>query len=96
MLTATCGNCGKAKSPDEYASTYCRSCTTTKNEAEQGFAAENPNANPSDILYAGRQALMQVAHHAHRNFTDPRGFSASRGMIPVPPQSGDRGDPTPK
>lgn len=96
MLTATCGNCGQPKDPAHYASTFCPSCTTRKNEAEQHFAAENPEANESEILYAGRQALMQVAHHAHRNFTDPRGFSATRGMIPLPPQGGDRGELPPK
>lgn len=92
MLTATCGNCGRPKDPANYADTYCPSCSTTKKEAEQHFAAEHEGASESDILYAGRQALMQVAHHAHRNFVDPRGFSASRGMIPVPPQT-DRGTP---
>jgi hypothetical protein len=82
MLTATCGNCGNPKDPANYRDTFCPACTTTKNEAEQGFAAEHAGALESDILYAGRQALMSVAHHARRNFTDPRGFSAAHGLIP--------------
>jgi hypothetical protein len=90
VLTATCQNCGAAKDAANYADPTCPSCTARRNEAQQHFRAEHPDAPESDVLYAGRQALMQVAHHANRNFTDPRGFSAGRGMIPTPPQS-DRG-----
>lgn len=93
MLTATCGNCGQPKSPNEYADPYCSTCTTSKREAEQHFAAEHPKAAESDIIYAGRRALQERAHHAHRNFVDPRDFSRRSGMIPVPPQRGDRGGP---
>ena len=93
MLTATCLNCGSPKEPANYADTHCPGCTTRQREAEQHFAAENPGATEGAIIYAGRQALMQVAHHAHRNFVDPRGFSAAHGMIPVPPRGGDRGGP---
>lgn len=93
-MTSTCSNCGATKDPAHYADNYCPTCTARMNEAAQHFAAENPNASQSDILYAGRQALLQRAHHAHRNFVDPRGFAAGRGMIPIPPQT-DRGSPTP-
>lgn len=92
MLTATCRNCGQPKDAANYADNYCPACTSRKNEAEQHVRAEHPNASISDVLYAGRQALLQRAHTAHRNFVDPRGFSASRGMIPIPPQT-DRGNP---
>jgi hypothetical protein len=85
MLTASCRVCGKMKDPSEYAMTECRDCKTVGDEAAQGFAAENPNAAESDILYARRQALNQRAHTAHKNFTDPRAFSAARGMLPIPP-----------
>ena len=91
MLTAYCRNCGGPKEPSEYAANTCGTCTTTRLEAEQAFAAEHKDAPESDILYAGRQALLNRAHHANRNFTDPRGFSASRGMLPTPPNAGDRG-----
>lgn len=60
---------------DEIANTNCRACQTSFNEAAQHFAAENPNAAQSDILYAGRQAMLSRAHTAHRNFVDPRTFS---------------------
>jgi hypothetical protein len=60
---------------DEIANTNCNACTTLQNEAMQGFAAEHPDASQSDILYAGRMALMSRGHTAHRNYTDPRGFS---------------------
>lgn len=91
MLTAYCQNCGAPKEPSEYSANTCGSCKTTRLEAEQAYAAEHKDASESDILYAGRQALLQKAHHAHKNFQDPRGFSASRGMIPIPPVRGDRG-----
>ena len=96
MLTATCRVCGSPKEPADYAASECPACRTLRREAEQHFAAENPNAGESDILYAGRAALNQRAHHAHRNFVDPRSFGATRGMIPVPPQGGDRGSPPPQ
>lgn len=92
MLTATCGNCGLAKDPRNYADNYCPECTRLRNEAEQHFAAENPQAAQSDVLYHGRQALLQRAHHANRNYTDPRAFAGKSGMIPTPPQT-DRGNP---
>ena len=93
MLTASCQNCGAPKNPANYADNYCPSCTTTRSEAEQGFAAEHPEATESDILYVGRQALASVAHHAHRNFVDPRSFRGiGFGLIPVPPED-KRGTP---
>lgn len=87
MMTSNCHTCGFPKEPANYADPYCPACTTLKREGEQHHAAENPNATESEILYAGRCALRQRAHHAHRNFVDPRGFGATRGMIPIPPQS---------
>lgn len=93
MLTATCQNCGAAKDPKDYANPNCATCTSTASEAAQHYAAEHPGCAQSDALYAGRKALLQRAHHAHRNFVDPRAFGATRGMIPIPPQGGDRGGP---
>lgn len=87
MLTSHCRICGAPKEPADYASNECRGCSTLRTEAEQHFAAEHPGAGESDILYAGRQALNQRAHHAHRNFVDPRQHSAVSGMIPTPPQT---------
>ena len=92
MLTATCGNCGSPKEPAHYASIYCPRCTSIQHEAEQYCAAENPKASESDILYAGRSALRQVAHTAHRNFVDPRQFNSATGMILTPPEN-KRGTP---
>lgn len=88
MLTSTCRICSGPKT--DYAANECENCTTIRSETRQYMRAEFPNASESDILYAERQALNQRAHHAHRNFVDPRGFSAARGLIPVPPQT-DRG-----
>lgn len=98
-LSSYCQNCGGPKSMGEYGDPRCGSCEQIRTEAMQHFAAENTEKikkgelSESDILYAGRQALLQRAHHANRNYTDPRQFSAARGMIPTPPQSGDRGTP---
>jgi hypothetical protein len=91
MRNTYCSNCSGPKNGLDY-NPHCPDCTTIKREAEQHFAAENPGASESDILYAGRQALTQRAHHAHRNFVDPRAFSAQSGMIPTPPDS-NRGTP---
>lgn len=91
MLSSYCHNCGAAKEPIDYSAPYCPACQSARSEAMQHFRAENPKATDSDVLHAGRAALGERAHHAHRNFVDPRGFSASRGMIPTPPQAGDRG-----
>jgi uncharacterized Zn finger protein (UPF0148 family) len=95
MMSSTCGNCGRPKEPANYSDNYCPSCTTRKHEAEQHFAAEHPKATLGDILNAGRTALRQVAHSAHRNFVDPRAHAATLGMIPIPPQGGlNRGNPS--
>lgn len=86
MLTATCGNCGAAKDPANYADNHCPACTSVSREAQQGYAAEHPDATVGDILYAGRVALSHRAHHAHRNYADPRSNSMP-GMVPIPPQT---------
>lgn len=85
--------CDACHGPKENLQDYlCNKCNTTKTEAMQHFAAENPGATQSDILYAGRMALNSVRHHANRNFVDPRDFSRQSGMFPhsgshaAPPQ----------
>jgi hypothetical protein len=93
MLTSHCRNCGQAKNPSEYSLPQCSTCTTLNNEAQQHFAAENPEATPDQLLYVGRMAMQQRAIHPGSNYTDPRTFGGSRGMIPIRPQSGDRGGP---
>lgn len=109
MLTASCQNCGNSKDPAHYASTVCPTCTAAENESgehavketNEAIAAETDpvrkahmEASASNYIASKRkEALMSRAHHAHRNFVDPRDFSAVRGMTPLPPQSGDRGGP---
>ena len=93
MLTVSCRICGNAKPPSEYSKDLCNECGRLRSQAENHYASEHPNAAQSDILYAGRQALNQRAHHAHRNFIDPRDFSTGHGMIPIPPPS-NRGSTT--
>jgi len=94
MLTSHCGNCGGPKEPADYANPTCGPCRTLRTEAEQGFAAEHPGASQGDILYAGRMAMQARAIHPGANYMDPRKFSGTNGMIPVPPQA-DRGNPNP-
>lgn len=93
MLTSHCRICGQSKNPSEYALNQCGACTTLKNETEQHYAAENPEATADQLAYVGRMAMQQRAIHPGSNYTDPRTFGGSRGMIPVPPQRGDRGLP---
>jgi hypothetical protein len=95
-LTSSCANCGQAKATANYADPYCPRCTQADNEAQQGFAAENPTASLSDILYVGRMARQQFAIRPGSNYINPRDFSASRraggGVDNRLP--GDRGNPT--
>lgn len=86
MLTATCRTCGAAKEPSDYSTPDCTACKTLRTAAEKQFAEANPDATGSEILYVGRTALNQRAHHANKNFVDPRSFAAVRGVIPIPPQ----------
>ena len=92
MLTATCFTCGAPKDQAHYADTNCPDCELARASAMKDFTEKNPDASNSDVLYAGRQALMQRSHSARRSFISPGAFSATRGMIPVPPQT-DRGNP---
>ena len=91
-FTATCRVCGANKNPEDYSANECAACRTMKIGAETAFREANPEASESDVLYAGRVALNGRAHHAHRNFVDPRQHASVRGMIPIPPQI-DRGNP---
>jgi hypothetical protein len=94
MLTSTCRVCGNSKS--DFVATECANCQTIRTETRQYMKAEFPNASESDILYAERQALNQRAHHAHRNYIDPRDHSRMRSpFTPVPPQ-GRANDTPPK
>lgn len=70
MLTSHCKNCGAAKS--DYQALYCDPCTDTMQKGQAAHKEANPEATQSEILYAGRAALMTTAHNAHKNFVDPR------------------------
>lgn len=84
-MTSHCQNCGAPKEPANFRDNYCPSCTQLDVEAQQHFAAENPNATQSDILYAGRQARLARAMRPGNNYMDPRNFSASRRGLPTRP-----------
>lgn len=87
MMTLNCRICNNPK--EDVRANECNGCKTVRVEAEQHHAAENPKASEGEILYAGRAALNQRAHHAHRNFVDPRDFTVGRGSVPEPPQRAD-------
>lgn len=106
MLRSYCFRCG---GPQENPSALlCNACTAAGNEAHENVmqsGREQIEAETDlqkkqwmqDVLeqaaaQARKDAVTQRAHHANRNFVDPRSFS-SQGMIPKPPQSGDRGGP---
>ena len=66
-MTASCSNCGGAKSHGEFANIYCTDCFSAIAGAEAKATVEN-----TDLAAARREALAARAHTAHRNFTDPR------------------------
>lgn len=100
MLRSYCFNCGgPQENPRAHT---CDTCATGGNEAaenvmqsgrEQVEAETDPKKKAwmqrvlEDAAQNARKgALAQRAHHAHRNFVDPRAHAATRGMIPTPPQ----------
>lgn len=93
MLSSHCHNCGQSKNPAEYALNQCGTCTALNNEAQQHAKVENPALTNDQLLYIGRMAMQQRALHRGSSYMDPRQFSGRNSMIPVPPQSGDRGAP---
>jgi hypothetical protein len=69
-LTSSCFNCGAPKT--DFVAERCPNCTTHYTTTMANYRKENPDASDSEVLYAGRTALMQLAHSANRNFLDPR------------------------
>ena len=79
-LSSYCRNCGKPNgTPEEMGANHCNECETARNEAMQGAAAKANEAkqpmSQTDLLYVGRQALMQRQHSAHQGFISPRDFT---------------------
>lgn len=95
-LSSSCRNCGASKDMANWGDNFCPACTTVAKEAEQHFAAENPNAAESDILYAGRTAMGQRSMRPGSSYVDPRTFSAARRASGAVDNrlAGDRGNPT--
>lgn len=91
MLTTNCNACYGPK--EDLRAVLCNTCKQISSEAEQHFAAENPGASEGSILYAGRMALNDRRHHAHRNYVDPRAHAAGRGTFPTRPQPTSEGAP---
>ena len=79
MATSHCPNCGQSKT--NYAAHYCDNCTSIQTEARKVFREANPDAPESDAIRAGKNALMQTAHSAHKNFIDPRLHSRVSGPV---------------
>lgn len=89
--TSSCMNCGGAKSQGEYLADYCGDCFA----AIAGAQADPANAG-RDQYEVKRAALAARAHHAHRNFVDPRSidrhtqwvFGNRPDLTPPPPGMG--------
>jgi hypothetical protein len=70
----------------EFAAPWCGTCDTAGKEGGKVYAAENPTASESEIMYAERMSRQARAHSVFANRVDPRDFSATRGVIPTPPK----------
>ena len=74
-LSSYCRNCGASNQTTvDMSSNHCTQCEEARKGAVTAHAEQNPNSSESERLYAGRQALMQRAHHPHRTFVNPRDF----------------------
>lgn len=75
-LSSYCRNCGSGNATAaEMASNHCNTCEEARKAAIQAYVEKNPTSSDSDRLYAGREALMQRAHHPRQTFISPREFN---------------------
>lgn len=79
MLSSYCKNCGMPYTTvAEMSALHCNQCEQARTEAMQHVRAQatekKQEVSESDVLYAGRQALMQRAHHPRQTFISPREF----------------------
>ena len=86
--TSYCMNCGDHKGSN-FLADYCDGCFAAIEGAQAAAVAEG-----GDMSAARRAALAERAHHAHRNFVDPRAIDRNtiwrNGNIPpgVIPEKG--------
>jgi hypothetical protein len=75
MLSSYCRNCGAAHTTTaEMSANHCNGCETARTEAMAGAKEKDPKISPDDLLYKGREALIQRAHHPRVTFISPREF----------------------
>ena len=76
-LSSYCRNCGApVTTTEELSANHCNGCEEARKAAMTAFAESHKDGSfaESDRLYAGRQALIQRAHHPHQTFINPRNF----------------------
>jgi hypothetical protein len=77
MMSSYCRNCGGAISTvGEMSSNWCITCEEARKAAMQFKKEQTPDANESDLLYAGREALMQRRFHPRQTFVNPKDHNA--------------------
>ena len=81
MQTSTCNICYAAKTPSEYSSATCHSCSTHRDAAEKTFSTQNPLASESDILYVGRMSLEQRRASSQKKYISPSNFNRSMSFV---------------
>jgi len=79
MLSSYCKNCGGSfTTTAEMSANHCNGCEEKRKAAMQFAKEQNPEIGASDLLYAGRQALIQAAHHPRQTFINPREFDRAQ------------------
>jgi len=77
-LSSYCRNCGTPYTTvSEMSALHCNGCEEKRKAAIQFHKDKNPEASESDLLYAGREALIRAAHHPRQTFISPREFNRS-------------------
>jgi hypothetical protein len=79
-LSSYCRNCGDPYTTvSEMSALHCNGCEQARTEAMTHATAQAEEQKktiaPDDLLYIGRQALMQRAHHPRQTFISPREFN---------------------
>jgi len=75
-LSSYCRNCGLPNgTTEEMCANHCNNCEEARKTAMQAAKEKDTTLQGDELLYVGRQALMQRAHHPRETFINPRDFS---------------------
>jgi len=76
MASSYCRNCSaKNATVAECYNNTCDDCEAARKTAADNFRKDNPTADESAALYAGRLALAQRATHPRQTFVNPSAFN---------------------